>query len=691
MTDLRLHLAPNAPWLVLAALAVWSYQFRTPPLALLWRRVFMTLRAIALALLLWLLAQPVLERALPATGRRVVVLVDRSNSMDLGSVPARAGSESRRTAAERVTQELRTALRGRATTEVRGFAAQLEGDSAQADAPREATALGDALAALAALPAEQRPDGVVVVSDGAVNAGVDPVAAARALAVPVHAVLVGSSGGADRAVASVEGSSEARVGEATPVRVRVRSNEERGIPITVRLREGSRELGRARVLAPGSGAEAVAELRVVPTRAGLAVWSASVDSLVGDAAPNNDARGIAVQVSPGKLGVLVVSAGLNWDLTFMRRALLGDSTVRLQTRVREAAGWRTLESDRVAPLTAADLNGVAVVVLDALAPSEAGPAFDAALAGFVERGGGLLVLPGAGGLQGMARGRLNTQLRIEMAPGNVGVVAPTPTPAAAELFAWDDEPTRGQQAWSAAAPLDDVFPIAPSGADRILLAARGGGPPLALSRRIGRGPVLLVNGTGLWRWSLSGNDDLQGERGRRLWRRVMRWLSANGEPLQIFASLQDAAFRPVAGATLQGEATDARGVSRAVEFSPREAGSYAASLGGLAPGRWQVSARAFKGGRELGVARTEFAVDTWSLEALRAEPDSATLAAVASVSGGSLGEASSVDTWARALGTRVLVRPRTTSTRLWESPWLFALIIALLSAEWAWRRRRGLP
>ena len=715
MNDLRLHLAPNAPWIVLAALtvvliglAIWSYRFRMPPLPPISRRLFMALRAIALALLLWLLAQPVLERALPSAGRRVMVLVDRSNSMDVAADPTNRAGPTRREVGERTAQEVTAALRGRATVEVRGFAATLEGDTARADAPRQATALGDAFAALTDAPADRRPDGVVVVSDGAVNAGADPVTSARALGVPVHALLVGAAGGPDRAVVSIESSSEARVGEATPVRVRVRTSEERGAPIVVRLREAGRELARATVIAPGSGAEAVAELRVTPSRAGLAVWSASVDSLAGDIAPANDARGVAVQVAPGKLGVLVVSSGLNWDLTFLRRALAGDSTVKLETRVRDALGWRALEAARLVPVSAADLNGQAVVVLDAIAAADISPAFDAALETFVRNGGGLLVLPGPSGLPGVARGRFARDLQLAPAPGGAPTAAPAPTAAASELLSWDDDPARGAQAWNAAAPLDDVMPIKPSASDRVLLASRGSGPPLALSRRVGRGPVLLVNGTGLWRWSLSGNDELQGERGRRLWRRVVRWLSepvqgeplrvrperwlsANGEALRLFATLQDEAFRPLAGATVRGEASDGRGHTRALEFTPREAGSYAVSLSALEPGRWQVSARATRAGRELGVARSEFAVDTWSLEALRAEPDSATLAAVASGTGGSLHAAGSAAQWARALDLRALVRPRTSSTRLWESPWLFAVIIGLLSIEWAWRRRRGLP
>ena len=161
--------------------------------------------------------------------------------------------------------------------------------------------------------------------------------------------------------------------------------------------------------------------------------------------------------------------------------------------------------------------------------------------------------------------------------------------------------------------------------------------------------------------------------------------------MRLLATLQDEQFEPVGDAELTGDATDGAGHSRALVFAPAEEGSYSVALDGLPAGRWQVSVRAEKAGRELGRARSEFAVDRWSLEALRAEPDSATLAAVAEASGGRTTVASNAGQWAGALETRALTRRRTSSARLWESPWLFAAIVTLLSAEWITRRRRGLP
>lgn len=705
------HLAPNAPWgpLVLAsvafvALALWAYRFAMPPLPALARRALPLLRMGSLLGLAWLLAQPVLERARGREATRVVVLVDRSWSMDLPAGPGER--RTRAQIAEAAARDLAGALRGRATVRELPFAGRLGADSSWR-ATRGATALGGALAELSRSSQGQDLDGVIVVSDGIVNAGEDPVAAARALGVPVSAVLVGSATTRDRAVIEVEAPPNARVGERTPVRVRV-TGEGGAEPLLVRLTEDGREIGRARLPAPATGAEAVAEMLVIPSRPGLAVWTATVDSTAGEITTSNNARQVALQVAPGRLGVLVLSAELNWDLTFLRRALAGDSSLALDTRVRERGAWRALETGRPAPPSAADLRGRSVVVLDGIAPAEIGPEFDRALVSFARAGGGLLLLGAAPpGIRRFAGGRMGADIALGE-PGPTRSASPAPTPEARDVLAWDDDLVRGDRAWRAAAPLADVAPLRPAAGDRVMLAAADGGSPLMIARRIGRGQVVCVNGTGLWRWSLGGFDELAGDRGRRLWRRVVRWLaepvqgeplrvrperwlSARGESVRLMASLQDREFRPLAGATVDGQIEDSGGRRFAVRFAPREAGSYVATLSDLAPGRYRLSARAMEAGRELGSAASEFAVDHWSLEESRTDPDSSTLAAVAAAGGGRVARAVGDARGIRSLPVRALARSRMESVRLWESPWMFALVVGALSLEWAWRRRRGLP
>ncbi len=716
MNDLSLHLAPNAPWPWLALLSVgllavgiWVYRFRVPPLPAVLRRMLSFLRIAVLLLLLWLLAQPVLDRAGAGRMARLVVLVDRSASMDL---PAESGSRTTRAQkADHVVDQLRSAWRSRAQVQVVPFAARLLGDSASAG-DRAATALGDALGALPSIAGDQGLDGVVVVSDGTANAGDDPARAAQALGVPVHAVPIGGRAAADRAVLEVETPAHARVGEPTPVRVHVTSDQARGTPIPVRLMDGGHELAHRDVPAPGPGLEAVAEFQVPPARPGLAVWTAQVDSLPGQLTAGNDEREAAVEVAPGKLGVLIVTPALNWDLAFLRRALAGDSSLALDTRVRERTGWIGIESRRAGAPGPGDLHGKAVVVLDGIAASDVSPAFDDALASYARSGGGLLVLGGTS--PGLSRHRGSGQFArtigiVTQAQPLPRMATPTLTAEGRELLAWDDDPARGEAAWRNAAPLTDPAPVVAGGGDRVLLAAGGTRVPLLFTRHAGRGQALFVNGTGFWRWSLAqDNDEESADRSKRLWRRIARWLAepVQGEPLRVsperwvtpsgervrlFASLQDDAFRPVAGATIEGEARDESGRRIPLAFAAGSSGSYVATLEDAPPGRYTVSARAVRGGRELGRARSEFAVDRWSLEAARVEPDRGTLAAMAAAAGGKVVEEGDAGRWARGVSPRALARVPTRSLRLWESPWVFAFAVAALSIEWIWRRRRGLP
>ncbi len=706
--NFSIHLAPNIPWILFAlgtiavvALGLWVYRFVIPPLPALARAALPALRIAALAALLWLLAQPVLER-IEGSGGQLVVLLDRSRSMEL---PATVGGESRARVAERAAEQLRRT--GRNAT-ILPFAGRLGADSARSVAPGT-TALGDALASFARSADAEQAGAVVVVSDGAVNAGDDPVEAARALGLPVHVVVIGEPGSTDRAVAGIDASSTAQVGRAMLVRARITTTEPQGKAIPVVLRDRDRELGCATVTSPGSGAEALAEFRVTPREPGLGVWTASVDSLQGEITSANNARQVAVEVAPSRLGVVLISGGLNWDFAFVRRALAGDSSLAVSSWVRGRDGWSAPGRGRSSAPGPEILRGQAVVVLDAVAPGEVSAAFDQALRAFVANGGAVLAFGGpAPGVTRLRSGAFVRDLAFATdASALTPVASPEPVPEARDLVMWDDDPARSERAWRAAAPLEDLAPIVAGAGDRVLVESAGKGPPLMLVRRIGRGQALVVNGTGVWRWSLSGTDELSGERGRRLWRglvralaepvqgeplrvRPERWLTPSGEATRVFATLQDADFRPVAGATVEGELRDAAGRARAISYTPGSTGSYVANLDDLAPGRYRVTARASRGGRELGRATSELAIDRWSLEQSRTQPDSAALAAVARASGGQVLRASDLGRGA-PLEMRSLGRARTNSLRLWESPWVFALIVAALSLEWAWRRRRGLP
>ncbi len=708
------HFSPHVAWGALVpltaasiALALWSYRFSLPPLAPRTRAALAVLRALALLGVAWLFAQPVWERPRPGQRPRVVVLVDRSASM---SLPGALG-EMRTAQAQGALVALRRALRGRATVTDMGFAQRLEPAAAPRDsaAQRGATALGDALLELSQRPESQDLGAVVVVSDGVVNAGSDPHAAASALGVPVHTVLAGATGAADRAVLEVEASPTLRVGEPAPLRVHLTSDEPRGSRIPVQVMEGDRVLATTQAVAPGPGAQAEVQVRVTPSRPGLVLYNARVDSLPGELTAANNARSVAVKVIPGRLGVMILSAELNWDLSFLRRMLSGDSVLAVRTWVKGRQGWRGLDGTLASAPSAAELRRQNVVVLDGLNAETLGRDLSRALADGLRSGTGVLILGGSDppGLARFRAGLVGLPL-VPRVGGSVPSAAPQPEPGAHDLLLWDDDATRSERAWRAAAPLGDVVALAPSAGDRVLLRAAGGGMPLLVSRRISRGQALLLNGSGFWRWSLAAGDPDAPQRSSRLWRRLIRWLAepAQGEPLRVeperllsprgetprlVALLQDAQFRPLSGARLEATVSGGASSPLRVDFEATSVGAYRATLPPLPAGRYRASVRARMGGRGVGRAETDFAVDRWSLEEARPQPDSAGLARLAQATGGGFTHADQAARWARSMATRGVGAGRLQSVRLWEWPGTFAALVGLLGMEWLMRRRRGLP
>src|SRR5207245_10975285 len=79
-----------------------------------------------------------------------------------------------------------------------------------------------------------------------------------------------------------------------------------------------------------------------PRQSGLAVWTAQIDSARGELTTANNARSVGLEIAPGRIHALIVSAGLNWDLTFVRRALIGDSSLAVVTWTRDSGRWRAL-------------------------------------------------------------------------------------------------------------------------------------------------------------------------------------------------------------------------------------------------------------------------------------------------------------------------------------------------------------
>jgi len=356
---------------------------------------------------------------------------------------------------------------------------------------------------------------------------------------------------------------------------------------------------------------------------------------VGDEEPRDDARVFVLQVSP-QPSVVLLAAPPDWETRFLARTL--EDVARLPVRVFVAAEpggtpWRdaaTLE-DR-APSVVAQAVASAQLVIEAGDP----PTFSR----FSPKGA-VLVWPGTRRLD-----------------GDWYVQPPGPSPLAAALagVAWDSLP-----------PATSLAELVPDSLATVALAARLArrGPPrpvVVLSEHAGRRHAVVAAG-GLYRWAFRGGASAEAY--RALVAALADWLLAGEEGRgERFAPLT---YEVPNGMPVVWRWTGGGEPRNVVVSLTTERGQHVDTLRFDAGGRAELRAPpgAYRYAAADGAERGMVVVDSYSDEW---RPQAVVLASQP--------------------GTR---QGRVVSVALRERWWLFAVAIAAFAAEWAWRRRQGLP
>lgn len=287
---------------------------------------------LALGALLLAVVRPVRIAARESViGAKVVVLADRSRSMALPQA-GRPRSEVEATALGELAKHAKDA---RIT--VLGF-----GEGAPVPLAKEAAPLGprsDLTTALRALAssAEERPQAVVVVSDGRLD---DPgeestkeslAALGRELKVPVHTVATTREGPADASVRRVSAAGAAVAHVPIPLRVEVGCSGGLACDeLTVTARE-LREDGPPALLATGlshlKDGKGTVDLSVTLERAGARILEVAITPPSGDTIPENDRRLLTFVVARERVRVLHVAGRPTNDVRALRQWLKSDASV----------------------------------------------------------------------------------------------------------------------------------------------------------------------------------------------------------------------------------------------------------------------------------------------------------------------------------------------------------------------------
>jgi uncharacterized membrane protein len=735
--------SPLPAWLALlvaigiGGVAFFSYRRPLVPLTSFQRASLIGLRALALAAVAIFVCRPVL--LLPATpsGDVVIpVLVDVSRSMRISD----AGGQSRINRAREVVQKsLATGLGGDVSIDLLAFGDSLSPtteDHLTADARR--TDLARAVAAARERYRGRSVPAIVVLSDGGeTEQSSRTETAASAQGPPVYAIGIGDPDGLpDREVTSIT-AGEPRLDQTSiDLQVGVVARGFGRTPFTLRLLANGQAIDNHKVTPIGNGSPISETFTVSPNPLNPTVYTAEVAADQADAITENNSRSVLVSPAGRKRRVLTIAGAPGFEHSFLARALSQDPGLEIDSVVRkgkneeaadtflvQAGGGRAAALLSGFPATREALFGYDALVIENVEGDFFTRAQLTLASDFVaERGGGLLVLGGRSFEQrGLMGTPLEAALPVELNDRR-GAARPAPTeeaPAPQNRLVLTPEgeshpvmrigltPESTRKLWTSFPSLASSATVGGPrpGATVLAVTSTPSGVvlPVVAVQRFGRGRSMVFAGEASWRWRmLQPSTDRSYE---FFWRQALRWLATDapdpvsltlpteiesGDSTTVELDVRDRSFTPVADASVAATVTPPGGESRPLPLRPGGTGKFVAAETLQTAGLYRVHAEAKRGAVSLGDADRWFYVGGSDREFADPRLNEGLLRRLARESGGKYVRAADVGQIISDLRSSAPQTAAPERRDLWHEPWAFALVIAILSAEWMLRRRWGL-
>jgi uncharacterized membrane protein len=701
------------------------------------RAVLIGLRLAALAVLLFCLFRPmlVLKAAVPQQNF-LGVLVDDSRSM---SIADRDGQTRAAFIQQQLTgpnAKLLAALSQRFVVRLFSFASSSSRVASAADLKfgGTSTRLGQALERardeLSGLPLA----GLVLVSDGADTSdqAIDQtLASLKTRSIPVFTVGLGQERFArDIQVTRVETPRAVLKGTALVVDVVLTQTGYGGQTVPLSVEDDGRIVSTQEVTLPADGESATVKVRFTATEAGPRVFSFKVPQQKDEQVTQNNSRDALIQVNDRAEKILYYEGEPRAEYKFVRLAVKDDKNLQVVSMDRTAENKYYRQSlttpDELIggfPKTREELFQYRGLILGSVEAASFTPEQLRMIADFVnKRGGGLLMLGGRrsfgeGGWGGtpvgealpvvIENGTANAKYFsdfFQAHPTRAGATFPVTQVASDERASaakWNDMPAvTSVNAIRQAKPGATVLlsGVDNRKQDQIVLAYQ----------RYGRGKAIAMPIQDSWMWRMDAKVAVNDTTHAMFWRRLIRWLVDGvpeqvnvsttadrvepGEPIKLTTEVLDPAYVEVNDSRVVAHVTSPSGAVSdvPVEWTVAKDGDYRASFVPDEPGIYDIKVTADRDQKTLGTADMHVRVSAGDAEYFDAAMRAPLLKRIADDTGGRFftpANAASLPDAISYSGRGVTV---VEERELWDMPALFIALIALVAAEWGYRRMRGL-
>jgi hypothetical protein len=598
--------------------------------------------------------------------------------------------------------------------------------SAALEASAPATWLGTSLQEALDQYGTEPLSGVVVLTDGASNGGLDPLAAAARLrdrSIPLYTVGVGLARPDDLSLRGLVVPDVVFANDLVPIRVQVNANgyEKRSTVLSVRL-DGAEVASKTVVLC---GRPQFEQLVFKASRnGGTKAIEVSLAPLPGEATLENNTLRRTIRVVDEKIKVLCIEGSPRWEYRYLRAVLKRDPRIEVQFITTEGdPDMARASREHLARFPEKEQQAFKydLIILGDVRASVFTPTQLARMEQLVrEQGGSFILLAGhkhapAEYVDTPIAAMLPVWAEHEKWEVLGDDVYPVLTPEGQQSSVMSLEPleSKTKALWANVKPLRRVAPLGgPKPGAKVLAELSDFGQrtspyPLIVWQRYGAGKSMFVGTDCLWRLRTQASDKYH----LRFWGQAVQFLTLSrllgenkrtrletdvaagglGQPVQVFANVLGDTYEPVRAPSYTVLVSRV-GHEEAPQAVPLQAvpdmpGLYHGLYTPAVAGRYVVAAAE----EDQASANTAaFDVSGASAEQTESSMQKELLERMAKLSGG------------RYLALRdlplledlVAARPAVTSihkqVELVDNWVLLALFVALTGVEWAWRRKKNL-
>jgi uncharacterized membrane protein len=704
-----------------------------------WRYGLTALRAAALLIALFLFLRPVLRlHSVIPQKNFVAVAYDVSKSMEI-----KDGSrgQSRLNVEQQVLRPdgnpLLTELARKFKIRFFSFSKSAERASGFEDTPRHgnSTDLEKTLNQIAGELSAAPVAGIVLMTDGADNRSPNLDATAvqfRARSIPVYTVGIGSPD-ITRDVEIMRITTPRKVLKDTTVEAEVviRSSGYAGRQTRLQVLDEGRQIQSQEITLGRDGEVKTYKINFTSQSAGPRIYKFHVEPFPDEVIPDNNDQTTLVRVEDEQPQVLYIEGEPRWEFAFLRRAILLDKNLQLITLLRQADnkiyGQGPESSAKLSkgfPGDKADLFQFKAIIMGSVEASYF--TFDQLrmISDFVsQRGGGFLMLGGKSsfGQGGYINTPLEDLLPVNLGPNTAGISPFQDLEYKVRLtqYGYQHPITRlsmsedqNRKRWESIPALVGFNPtLGPKPGATVLAQGsapdpRGQSPVILAFQRFGKGKSVAFTTASSWRWRM-GQEHTNNFH-ELFWKQMLRWLIADvpdavnvtterqsyslDDAAVIRADVSDASFMPLNDARVETRIKAPSGQISALPLAldAGKDGAYSATYKPQEEGIFEVSTDASRGDKSQGTSKSSFQVAESTEEFHNAAMNSNLLKKLSSATGGRFYSPENLSTLPEDISYIDKGASRIEDRDLWDMPFLFLLLVGLISTEWILRKRKGL-